>query len=384
MSNAALKLTPSPAMREVTQSPSPQQAAPQNAAPLAAPAPKKPMRGRIIRGVLLLAVLATAAYYGQDWYRIGRFQISTDDAYVKTDMSLLGTKMAGYVKEAPFADNSAVKAGDVIMRLDSSDYELALASAKARVDTQKTAIATIAQQVLAQQAQINAVSAQLDSAKAIEKNVSVTQARAADLFNRKVGTQQALDDANAALATAHANAAAAAANIEAAKAQLGVLNAQSTSAQSLLSELNIAVTKAQSDLAATEIKAPFAGIVANRAVQPGQFVGAGSRLLALVPVQDSYIEANFKETQLVDIHAGQAATITVDAFKGEKYQGTVQSVAPASGAEFSLLPPENATGNFTKITQRVPVKVSIPPELAAKLRPGLSVYVSVDLRDVGK
>ena len=384
MSNAALKLTPSPAIREVTQSPSPQQAAPQNAAPLAAPAPKKPMRGRIIRGVLLLAVLATAAYYGQDWYRIGRFQISTDDAYVKTDMSLLGTKMAGYVKEAPFADNSAVKAGDVIMRLDSSDYELALASAKARVDTQKTAIATIAQQVLAQQAQINAVSAQLDSAKAIEKNVSVTQARAADLFNRKVGTQQALDDANAALATAHANAAAAAANIEAAKAQLGVLNAQSTSAQSLLSELNIAVTKAQSDLAATEIKAPFAGIVANRAVQPGQFVGAGSRLLALVPVQDSYIEANFKETQLVDIHAGQAATITVDAFKGEKYQGTVQSVAPASGAEFSLLPPENATGNFTKITQRVPVKVSIPPELAAKLRPGLSVYVSVDLRDVGK
>ena len=384
MSNAALKLTPSPAMRVVTQSPSPQQAAPQNAAPLAAPAPKKPMRGRIIRGVLLLAVLATAAYYGQDWYRIGRFQISTDDAYVKTDMSLLGTKMAGYVKEAPFADNSAVKAGDVIMRLDSSDYELALASAKARVDTQKTAIATIAQQVLAQQAQINAVSAQLDSAKAIEKNVSVTQARAADLFNRKVGTQQALDDANAALATAHANAAAAAANIEAAKAQLGVLNAQSTSAQSLLSELNIAVTKAQSDLAATEIKAPFAGIVANRAVQPGQFVGAGSRLLALVPVQDSYIEANFKETQLVDIHAGQAATITVDAFKGEKYQGTVQSVAPASGAEFSLLPPENATGNFTKITQRVPVKVSIPPELAAKLRPGLSVYVSVDLRDVGK
>lgn len=384
MSNAALKLTPSPAIREVTQSPSPQQAAPQNAAPLAAPAPKKPMRGRIIRGVLLLAVLATAAYYGQDWYRIGRFQISTDDAYVKTDMSLLGTKMAGYVKEAPFADNSAVKAGDVIMRLDSSDYELALASAKARVDTQKTAIATIAQQVLAQQAQINAVSAQLDSAKAIEKNVGVTQARAADLFNRKVGTQQALDDANAALATAHANAAAAAANIEAAKAQLGVLNAQSTSAQSLLSELNIAVTKAQSDLAATEIKAPFAGIVANRAVQPGQFVGAGSRLLALVPVQDSYIEANFKETQLVDIHAGQAATITVDAFKGEKYQGTVQSVAPASGAEFSLLPPENATGNFTKITQRVPVKVSIPPELAAKLRPGLSVYVSVDLRDVGK
>ena len=145
--------------------------------------------------------------------------------------------------------------------------------------------------------------------------------------------------------------------------------------------MNTTLAKAERDLSFTSIRAPFDGTVANRAVEPGQFVQGGTRLMALVPADGAYIEANFKETQLADLHAGQKAEISIDAFDGEVFEGHVLSLAPASGSEFSLLPPENATGNFTKITQRVPVKVSVPAELAAKLRPGLSVTVTVDTRD---
>ncbi|MFL5258668.1 MAG: HlyD family secretion protein, partial [Hyphomicrobiales bacterium] len=137
------------------------------------------------------------------------------------------------------------------------------------------------------------------------------------------------------------------------------------------------------DLSFTEIKAPFDGIVGNRAVEPGQYVQPGQRLVALVPVSTAYVEANVKETQLADVRPGQKAKVAVDAWNGAEVEGTVESISPASGAEFSLLPPENATGNFTKITQRVPVRIRIPDSAAAKLRAGLSVVVDIDTRDAG-
>ena len=360
--------------------------APQKAeiTPIQTVTPRKSKRGKYIRFALLAAALATAAYYGKEYWQVGRFQISTDDAYVQADMSLIGTKLAGYVKDLPFSDNATVKTGDVILRLDSSDYGLALASAKARVETQKAMLATSGQQILAQQAQIRAAEGQLTSAQSSEQTATLLQARASELLKSKVGNQQTMDTTTGALQTAKASVDVAAANLASAKAQIGILNAQANAAQKQLDELGIAVTKAQNDLASTEIKAPFDGVIANRAVEPGQFVSVGSRLMALVPVQNSYIQANFKETQLTQIHPGQKATIIVDALGGQSFDGIVESVAPASGSEFSLLPPENATGNFTKITQRVTVKVTVSPELAAKLRPGLSVNVSVDSRDAGK
>ncbi len=346
--------------------------------------PRKFNRGRYIRFAVLAAALATAAFYGNEYWQVGRFQIVTDDAYVQADIALIGTKLAGYVNDLPFPDNSAIKTGDVILRLDSSDYELALATAKARVETQDAMLATNAQQILAQQTQVKASEGQLASAQVGEQTATITQARASELLKSKVGNQQTMDTTTGALRAAKASVDVATANLASAKAQIGILNAQANAAQKQLGELNIAVTKAQNDLASTEIKAPFDGIIANRAVEPGQFVGVGSRLMALVPVQNSYITANFKETQLSEIHPGQKAQIIVDAFKNEKFEGVVESIAPASGAEFSLLPPENATGNFTKITQRIPVKITLPPELATKLRPGLSVNVSIDSRDAGK
>jgi membrane fusion protein, multidrug efflux system len=345
--------------------------------------PQKSKRPLILRIVILAALLA-AAYYAYGWFTLGRFQVSTDDAYVKADVSQLGAKVPGYVASIPAQENASVKAGDIVVTLDSGDYALAVAAATARLETQKSTIATIAEQAKAQDAQINATEAQLESAKAAELNAVQTQNRASQLVKSSIGSQQTYDDATRQRSTAGANVLVAEANIAAAKAQIGILKAKDLEAQNTLNELTIALDKAKHDLSFTEIRAPFDGIVGNRAVEVGQYVGPGTRLMALVPTNAAYIEANFKETQLADIRPGQKVVIYVDALGSEKFEGQVDSLSPASGAEFSLLPPENATGNFTKITQRLPIKITVPPELAAKLRPGLSVTVSIDLRDAGK
>lgn len=356
--------------------------------PAAAPVETKAKRPAIMRraiiGAVILAALSGAAYYGHNWYVLGRFQVSTDDAYVKTDMAQLGAKVAGYVTEIPAAENAAVKAGDIILKLDDGDYKLAVDAAKARIETQKAVIDGFASQTEAQKAQIAAAEARLASAEAEEGNTLATLNRATALIKAKVVSQQTLDDSTLKHDSSEASVNEAQANILAAKAQIDVIAANRVEAERTLTELNTTLAKAERDLSFTSVRAPFDGTVANRAVEPGQFVQGGTRLMALVPADGAYIEANFKETQLADLHAGQKAEISIDAFDGEVFEGHVLSLAPASGSEFSLLPPENATGNFTKITQRVPVKVSVPAELAAKLRPGLSVTVTVDTRTVAQ
>ena len=345
-------------------------------------AKRPPVMRRAILGAVILAALSGAAYYGHDWYVLGRFEISTDDAYVKTDMAQLGAKVAGYVTEIPAAENSRVKAGDVVLKLDDGDYRLAVAAAQAHIETQKAVIAGFTSQTEAQNAQIAAVEAKLVSAQAAASNTVTNSNRAAQLIKAKVVSQQTMDDWTMKRDAAEASVSEAKAGILAAQAQLNVIAANKVQAEKSLAELQTSLAKTERDLSFTEIRAPFDGIVANRAVEPGQFVQGGTRLMALVPADGAYIEANFKETQLADLHAGQKAEISIDAFDGEVFEGKVLSLAPASGSEFSLLPPENATGNFTKITQRVPVKVSVPAELAEKLRPGLSVTVTVDTRAI--
>jgi membrane fusion protein, multidrug efflux system len=360
--------------------------APTAEAPQPAPAPvetqakRPPILRRAIMGAVVLAALSGAAYYGHYWYVLGRFEVSTDDAYVKTDMAQLGAKVAGYVTEIPAAENAAVKAGDIILKLDDGDYKLAVEAAKARIETQKAVIDGFASQTEAQKAQIAAAEAKLASAEAAEGNALATLNRATALIKAKVVSQQTLDDSTLKHDSSEASVNEAQANILAARAQIDVIAANRVEAERTLTELKTTLAKAERDLSFTSVRAPFDGTVANRAVEPGQFVQGGTRLMALVPSDGAYIEANFKETQLADLHAGQKAEISIDALDGEVFEGHVLSLAPASGSEFSLLPPENATGNFTKITQRVPVKVSVPPELAAKLRPGLSVTVTVDTR----
>jgi membrane fusion protein, multidrug efflux system len=357
--------------------------APQAPAQVAVP-PKRPsILRRIVLSAIVLAALAGAAKYGHEWYVLGRFQISTDDAYVKTDMSQLGTKVAGYVTDIPAAENTAVKKGDVVLKLDAGDYKLAVDAELARIETQKSVIAGFTSQVDAQNAQIAAAEARLTRAQAEEKNAAADMERSTKLANQKIASIQTLDDATLRHDTALAAISEAQAGVLAAKAQINVIAANRVEAERSLDEMNTALTKVNRDLSFTEIRAPFDGIVANRAVEPGQFVQAGTRLMALLPADGTYIEANFKETQIADLHDGQKALIKVDAIDGKTYEGEVISLSPASGAEFSLLPPENATGNFTKITQRVPVKISVPAELADTLKSGLSVTVTLDTRDTG-
>ena len=375
----------SPALKKNTNeipAPAPIQAPAQSSAQPTAPKKPLPIR-RIVLIAAAVIALGAVADYGYGYITLGRFQISTDDAYVKADTSVLSAKVAGLVTETPVRNNTPVKAGDVVLRLDGKDYELAMAAAKAKLATQQAALGVFAKQKIAQAAQIDAAQAQVQSAKAVELNAAQTQQRASQMVKTNVGTQQALDDANRARDTAEAGVTAAESNVAAAQAQLGVLDASEQQATSLLAELQVALDKAEHDLSFAEIRAPFDGVIANRAVAPGQFVQPGSNLMALVPVQKSFITANFKETQLVDIHPGQKVEVNVDALKRDTFEGVVDSISPASGAEFSLLPPDNATGNFTKITQRFPVKILLPPEVSVKLRPGQSVSVSVDTRDKG-
>jgi membrane fusion protein, multidrug efflux system len=385
--------------------------APATVVPAAPAAPvKKRSKARVIFSGLLLAALAGGGWYGYNWWINGRFMVETDDAYVQADVSTLGIKTAGYIKTVPVQNGDAVKAGDVIATLDDTDYRTALDSAKAKRATQNATIARIDQQVVAQQAAIDtakagvasaeagveSANAGVDSAKAEIVRANAAFDRANALANQNFGSKATLDQttadrdrANAALASAKAgvtNAQAAVTSaksaVTAATANLAVIQAQKTEAEQTAKELDVAVTKAQNDLDATVVRAPSDGIVGNRAAQPGQYVAPGSRLIALVPLKSVYIAANFKETQLGPLVPGQKVEVSVDSMDGQTFEGTVGKFSPASGSMFSLLPPENATGNFTKITQRVPVRIEVPADIAlsGKLLPGLSVVVNVDSR----
>ena len=373
----------SPALKKTTNEAPVLTSAPSKGADEAAAPKKSPPIRRIILITLAIVVLGFAARYAYHYITIGRFQISTDDAYVKADTSILSAKIAGLVIDTPVSNNAAVKVGDVVLRLDAKDYQLAVTASQAKLATQHAALSVFAHQKLAQNAQVLAAQAQVQSAKAVELNAAQTQQRVSQMVKTNVGTQQALDDANRARDTAQASVTTADSNVSAAQAQLGVLDASEQQAKAAMAELQVALDKAEHDMSFAEIRAPFDGVIANRAVTLGQFVQPGTNLMALVPVQKSFITANFKETQLGDIHPGQKVAVTVDAFKSETFEGVVDSISPSSGAEFSLLPPDNATGNFTKITQRFPVKVLLPPDVSMKLRPGQSVSVDIDTRDKG-
>jgi membrane fusion protein (multidrug efflux system) len=355
------------------------------------PAPKSPAaeitnsksRSRtklILSSFGALAFLA-ALWFAYDYITVGRFIVSTDDAYVGADMAIIAPKVPANVAEVPIVNNEAVKKGDVLVRLDDGDYRLAVDQAKAKLATQTAAIATFEAQINAAQAADAQAKAQLESAKATVLKTEADYTRTSALAARDYSTKAALDAATAARDSARAQVKADAAAIESADANISLLEAQRSEAQRVAKELQVAVEKAERDLSFTVIRAPFDGVVGNKSVQVGDYVTPGKRLAAVVPLDKVYVDANLKETQLGPIVVGETANVRVDALDGALLKGTVESVAPASGSQFSLLPPENATGNFTKIVQRVPVRISIPAaEAKGRLRPGLSVVVGIDTR----
>ncbi|MBI1245512.1 MAG: HlyD family efflux transporter periplasmic adaptor subunit [Alphaproteobacteria bacterium] len=356
---------------------------PDAASPASGEAPSATPVRKPRKRLLLFAVLAIAAGYGgwkaYNWFIDGRFVVSTDDAYVKADQSIIAAKVPGLVAAVDVADNTRVKAGDTLVRIDDGDYRLAVEAARERIATQDAALARIVRQTAAQRASIEQAVAQLNAAQAEVSRANLAFARAESLARTGNGSVATFDQARADRDRVLANVAGARAGVEAANAAMEVLRAQQAEADSQRRELETALQRAERDLSFTAVRAPFDGTVGNRAAQPGQYVQPGTRLMALVPLDGVYIQANFKETQLAEIKPGQPVDLTVDAYPGRTIRGTVVSIAPASGSEFSLLPPENATGNFTKIVQRLPVRIAVPAEIAREglLRPGMSVVAGV-------
>ena len=344
--------------------------------------PRLRLNRKLVAAAALLAALAVGGWYGGYWWTAGRYLVSTDDAYVGAKNTTLAAKVPGYVSNVLVSDNAPVREGDVIAKIDDGDYLLAVDAARGKVVTQQATIARIGKQVDAQQAAIDQAKAQLASAQAGATRAELELARQQALAARDYASKQALEAAQASKLQADASVKGAQAAVEAAEASVQVLKAQQEEAARTLKELNTTLAKAERDLSFTVIKAPMDGVVGNRAMQVGDYVQPGQRLASLVPLDAVYVDANFKETQLANLRPGQPVKIAVDSMGGRKIDGTVASFAPASGSVFSLLPPDNATGNFTKIVQRVPVRIEVPAELAGQgvLRPGMSVVVSVDTK----
>ena len=337
---------------------------------------------RLIPLALLLAAIGTGGYFGYNWWTNGRFVESTDDAYVAADMTLMSAKVSGYVQSVSVQENQYVQAGAEIARIDDADYRLAVQAAQDRIVSQKAAIDRIAVQVEAAKTDIEEAVANLAASQAELSRATRAFERQNKLSKSDYVTAQAVDDARADRDKARAAVSADAAAVNSAKAAVQVLDAQRAEAESEMESLLTALSQAERDLSFTIVRAPVSGLVGNKSVEVGQLVQQGSRLMAIVPIQDVYIEANFKETQLAHLEPGQQVTIAVDAYPDNNWIGTVESLSPASGALFSLLPPENATGNFTKIVQRLPVRISVEAPHAGRtvLRPGMSVVVSIDTR----
>ena len=354
-------------------------------APTAAPlAPARPRRTRqrILIAAAALTALLGAGTYGYGWWTTGRFLEETDDAYVQADMVAVSSRVAGQVAEVPAGDNQLVRKGDVLARLDDRDLQVALAQAHADVASAEADIQSSQAQLRLQSSTIAAADADIASADASAAYAKADFARYADLVRTGTGSLQRAQQAEAEIKGRDAAAVRARAAAEGARQQVTVLQAQAGRAQAALLRANAATKQAALNLSYATITAPTDGAVGDRTVRAGQYVQPATRLLNVVPMDAGlYVIANFKETQLARMGVGEAVRLDVDMLGGEPLRGMVDSLAPGSGAAFALLPPENATGNFTKIVQRVPVRIRLAadPRLS-QLRPGLSVTASIDTR----
>jgi membrane fusion protein (multidrug efflux system) len=338
------------------------------------------------RRTLLLAIGAVAltagVVWGVRWWTVGRFIESTDDAYLQADSVTIAPKVSGYVAEVYVVDNQAVTVGQPLVRLDRRQYQAVLEQANAAIAARKADIERGAAELLQQQANIAQARAQLQGARSAETHAIEEVKRYEPLVATGAETNEKLADLVNARNQAAATVAADIAAVQAAERQPATTQAQIEQARAQLQAAEASFRQAQLDTQDTIISSTLAGRVGDRTVRVGQYAQPGTRLMTIVPVQDVYLEANFKETQIGLMRAGQPATIHVDALSGTDLHGTVVSFSPGTGSQFALLPPQNATGNFTKIVQRVPVRIHIDAgeETRAVLVPGLSVTVRVDTR----
>jgi membrane fusion protein, multidrug efflux system len=328
------------------------------------------------------AVVAGAAWYGWDYWTVGQYLVSTDDAYVKADNTTVAPKVSGYLREVLVGDNERVKAGQILARIDERDFRVALDQAKADAAAARAAIASKQAQLEVQQTTIDAAKATVEVDQAAATFAGQENRRYTDLAATGYGSVQNAQQAQSRIAGAQAAIARDTANLASAKKQVDLLKAEIVQANATLARAEAVQSQAQLNLEYTSIVAPIDGVAGNRTLRTGQFVQAGTQLMSLVPVTGAYVVANFKETQLTHVRGGQAVDIAVDMFPGQVVHGHVDSIAPASGQEFALLPPDNATGNFTKVVQRIPVKIALNPDNSSvvELRPGMSVIPTIETK----
>jgi membrane fusion protein, multidrug efflux system len=334
-----------------------------------------------LAGGALIVALA-AGWYAYDWWMVGRFIETTDDAFVGGDVTVIAPKVSGLIAAVAVADNQAVHAGDLLVKLDDRDYRAALAKARARVDGAAARLANLDATRRLQQAFIAQARADIDAAQAEIVRTGYDSARYRQLAAGAAASQQALQKTEADHAQALAAGQRAAAALDAAMRQLDVIDTQKQEAEAAHAEAIAERDAAALDLDYTELRAPIDGVIGNRSARPGEFAATGVHLISLVPSRGLWVDANFKESQLAGMRPGEKVQIRADVLPGQVFEGRVESLAPATGAQFSVLPAENATGNFTKIVQRVPVRIALSGDAAnlGRLRPGLSVIASVDQR----
>ena len=349
-------------------------------------APKSGTRKKmVLTGVGLLLALA-AASYGVHYFLVGRFLVSTDDAYVRANATTLGARVSGHVAAIMAGDNSLVRAGEVVFKIDDGDYRIAVEAARTKIATQQATIDRVGRQVAAQESAAEQAKAQLASAEAGLKRAGLDFDRQQELSNKGFASRATFEQSEAGRDQGVAGVRSARAAYDSAVSNVEVARAQQIESRALLAELQTALAKAERDLDFTSVRAPVDGTFSNRLVSTGDFVAVGQRLGNVVPLNDVYVDANFKETQLNRIRPGQPVTISVDAYGHRKFAAIVDSISPAAGSVFTLLPPDNATGNFTKIVQRLPVRLRVPSDVARQnlLRAGMSVYATVDTSEGAK
>ncbi|MCP3733640.1 HlyD family secretion protein [Sphingomonas sp. RP10(2022)] len=344
-----------------------------------------PLKNPRVRIVLLL-VLAAAVIGGVLWYvryqSVGKFMQGTDDAYIQADAVTISPKVSGYVDRLFVADNQQVKAGAPLLQIDARDYRAQAAQVEAQIDVARANAAGVRAQISEQQAAIDKARSDLAAARSDAAFAHAEVVRYQPLAASGAETREKLSQLQNQARQADAQVAAANAALISATRRVGTLQAQVRQAQAQGEASRAQLQAANVNVGATILRASIDGRVGDKTVRTGQFVQAGTRLMSIVPVQQLYVTANFKETQLGLMRVGQPVTLEADALPGVEIHGHVESVSPGTGAQFSLLPPQNATGNFTKIVQRVPVRIALDAgaETRKLLVPGMSVDVTVDTR----
>jgi membrane fusion protein (multidrug efflux system) len=329
--------------------------------------------------IVALAFVALATSRWNEWTGDARFQ-ETDDAYVRADLTRLSSRVAGEVLTVAVDDFQRVKAGELLVQIDPADYQVVVDQAEAGVIGAQAALDNLANQIELQYATIAQAEAARLSAEAIQVEAQEEQVRQQSLEHTDAGTRQKLEQATAAYAKAQADVRASRAVIAEQQHQLQVLQGTKKQRAADVGAAKAALDAAKLKLGYTHVVAPFDGVTSERQVQPGDYVNIGTNLINVVPLPNVYVTANYKETQLTHVRPGQPVAIRVDTFPDQTLHGSVERIAPASGSQFALLPPDNATGNFTKVVQRIPVRIMLDKNqpLLDRLLPGMSVVTSID------